>query len=267
MRTPVLLRSLTLLTTALLGLVGLTGPAHAATGSTEAGCAGTGIAEISSLTFNPPSIDPGGRSTATVQVRNCTDQPLQVSSQWYGRFQGNGTAIPPGCAAIDPVGQQISLPAAGTGSASLTYFVFSGCTATSLHLSVRISGPDGTVLGEKTADLAISGSGGPSQSCSVLYVLQSEWRGGFVATVQVSNTGTVAINGWTLVFTFSGDQRVTNAWNAVLSQSGATVTARNVPSNASIPAGGSVSFGLQGSWRTNDGHPLNYVLNGVACAG
>ena len=48
--------------------------------------------------------------------------------------------------------------------------------------------------------------------CSVAYATSSEWPGGFVANVTITNTGTSSINGWTLTFTYPGDQRVTNAW-------------------------------------------------------
>src|SRR6185503_6144164 len=79
--------------------------------------------------------------------------------------------------------------------------------------------------------------------CAVTYTRQSEWSDGFVAAVTITNTGTTAINGWTLAFTFPGDQKITNAWNATVTQTGAAVSAVNMPYNRTIAAGASTAFG------------------------
>src|SRR5690606_28482432 len=101
-------------------------------------------------------------------------------------------------------------------------------------------------------------------ACRVAY-RKNEWPGGFTADVTVTNTGSSAINGWNLTFTFPSGQRVTNGWNATISQSGATVTAQNMSYNASIPPGGSVSFGFQGTWTGSNGDPADFTLNGTRC--
>ena len=65
--------------------------------------------------------------------------------------------------------------------------------------------------------------------------------------------------------TFPGDQKITNAWNATVSQSGSSVTAANASYDAAISPGGSVSFGFQGTWVSNDTAPTSFRLNGTAC--
>ncbi len=60
-----------------------------------------------------------------------------------------------------------------------------------------------------------------------------------MANVTIANNGTSAINGWTLTFTFPGDQKITNAWNGTVSQSGENVSITNASYNAAIAAGGS----------------------------
>ena len=87
-----------------------------------------------------------------------------------------------------------------------------------------------------------------------------------VANVTVSNTGTTAINGWTVSFTFPGDQKITSAWSATVTQTGTSVTAKNVNYNATIGPGGSTSFGFQGTWTSNDTSPSSFSLNGSACS-
>ena len=84
-----------------------------------------------------------------------------------------------------------------------------------------------------------------------------------VNTLVVTDNGT--INGWTLGFTFPGDQRVTTAWNATVSQSGAAVTATNVGFNGTLAPGASTSFGFQGTWANSDAAPTAFTLNGAAC--
>ncbi|MFI5915208.1 cellulose binding domain-containing protein [Dactylosporangium sp. NPDC051541] len=104
----------------------------------------------------------------------------------------------------------------------------------------------------------------PAATCKVTYTKQ-EWPGGLVATVTIANTGGAAINGWTLKWTFPGDTTVGQAWNAAVTQSGKNATAANASYNANIPAGGSTSFGFQGSWTSNDANPAAFTLNGIPC--
>jgi acetylxylan esterase len=105
----------------------------------------------------------------------------------------------------------------------------------------------------------------PGLACHVSYATTSQWTGGFVANVTVSDTGTSPVSGWTLRFTFPGDQKITTGWNATVTQSGAGVTAANASYDASISPGGSVSFGFQGTWATSDAAPTAFTLNGTTC--
>jgi len=63
----------------------------------------------------------------------------------------------------------------------------------------------------------------------------------------VTNTGSVPINGWTVIFSWPGSQTVSQIWNATETQSGSTVTATNVSYNGPLAPGASTSFGLLGS--------------------
>ncbi len=108
-----------------------------------------------------------------------------------------------------------------------------------------------------------SGSTGGG-TCQVAYV-KNEWGGGFTANLTVTNTGITAINGWTLAWSFPGDQKVTNAWNATVNQTGSAASATNLSYNAAIAPGGNVQFGFQGTWTSNDTNPAAFTLNGTAC--
>lgn len=106
----------------------------------------------------------------------------------------------------------------------------------------------------------------PPSTCRVTYRNQSEWQGGFVATVTVQNVGAAPIDGWTVAFGFPGDQQVTSGWNATVGQTGATVTARNVDWNRVLAPNGSATFGIQGRWSASDAPPTGFTLNGAPCA-
>lgn len=102
-------------------------------------------------------------------------------------------------------------------------------------------------------------------ACHVAYITSSQWAGGFVANLTISNTGASAINGWTLGFTFPGDQKVTSSWNATVAQNGKTVTASNASYDAAISPGGSTTVGMQGTWSSSDAAPASFTLNGTPC--
>ena len=106
---------------------------------------------------------------------------------------------------------------------------------------------------------------GAAAGCLVDYGV-NQWTGGFTAAVRVT-AGDTAVNGWTVTWTYGGDQRITNGWNATVTQSGTAVTARNAAWNGSLPAGGSTEFGVQGTYSTSDAAPTGFTLNGAPCNG
>ncbi|GLH96479.1 cellulose binding domain-containing protein [Phytohabitans aurantiacus] len=92
------------------------------------------------------------------------------------------------------------------------------------------------------------------RGCTAAYSVVSQWQGGFQGEVRVT-AGSSAIGGWTVTWTFGNGQRVTQAWNATVSSSGSTVTARNVGYNGSLAAGASATFGFIGSWTGTNTAP------------
>ncbi len=86
-----------------------------------------------------------------------------------------------------------------------------------------------------------------------------------MAGVTIANTGTSAINGWTLRFTFPGDQKITSAWNGTETQSGENVTTTNASYNARVAPGGNTSLGFRGTWTNSDAGPAAFTVNGAAC--
>ncbi|MDL4819513.1 GH12 family glycosyl hydrolase domain-containing protein [Actinomadura opuntiae] len=98
------------------------------------------------------------------------------------------------------------------------------------------------------------------RGCSASLHVDNAWNDGFTATVTVTDTGDAPLSGWSADWSFAGGQRVANAWNATVTQSGQSVHAVNASYNGAVPAHGSTSFGFQGSGSA-PGTPA------VACTG
>ncbi|WP_228543508.1 cellulose binding domain-containing protein [Micromonospora sp. S-DT3-3-22] len=103
----------------------------------------------------------------------------------------------------------------------------------------------------------------PPVSCRVVWQ-PNQWSGGFTAEVSITNLG-FPVTSWTLTWSFAADQRITNAWNAQVTQSGAAVTARNAAWNGSVPQSGTVSFGVQGTSGASNPRPAAFQFNGGTC--
>jgi mannan endo-1,4-beta-mannosidase len=101
-------------------------------------------------------------------------------------------------------------------------------------------------------------------TCAVTYRL-SDWGTSFNADVTIRNTGTTAVRGWQLDFAFPGGQTLNSAWNARVTQQGSQLRATHEPWTETIPAGGSVSFGMNGSSTGGNGVPAAFTLNGASC--
>ncbi|WP_309063357.1 cellulase family glycosylhydrolase [Streptomyces sp.] len=120
---------------------------------------------------------------------------------------------------------------------------------------------------QQTAEEAgvFADSGPATGSCAVGYRI-SDWGDWFNADVTIRNTGTTAVKGWQLAFAFPGGQKLNRAWNAKAVQQGSEVRAANESWTETIPVGGTVSFGFNGSSTGANGVPAAFALNGSTCA-
>jgi endo-1,4-beta-xylanase len=102
-------------------------------------------------------------------------------------------------------------------------------------------------------------------SCAVTYKVTGSWPGGFQGDIKITNTGGTGLTSWKLAWQFTGGQQISQLWGGALTQSGQSVTVGNAAWNASVPAGGSASFGFLGSWTGDNPAPAVFTLNGAAC--
>ncbi|MFB9247767.1 cellulose binding domain-containing protein [Sphaerisporangium melleum] len=133
-----------------------------------------------------------------------------------------------------------------------------GATALITSAVAALTGALTWVAGASSADAATG--------CAVTYRITNQWGGAFGADVTITNLGD-PISGWTLTWSFTAGQQVTQAWNAAVTQAGAAVTARNEAYNGAIAKDASVSFGFNGSWTSANPAPAGFTLNGVVCTG
>ncbi|MEV7323640.1 cellulose-binding domain-containing protein [Streptomyces sp. NPDC093970] len=101
-------------------------------------------------------------------------------------------------------------------------------------------------------------------TCRVAYDLVNQWTNGFQATVTV--TTTQALSGWRVQWDFRDGQKVTQMWDANVSQSGGRVSAASASYNQSVAPNGTLSFGFLGTWSGRNSAPSGFTLNGDSCS-
>ena len=147
------------------------------------------------------------------------------------------------------------------GSVTTTTFTDSSLTASTQYtytVAAHDAANNVSAVSSGISATTQAGSGGTG-SLSVTYHVDSDWGSGFTATVTVTNKGTAAIKSWQVAWTYAGNQKVTNAWNGTVTQSGAAVTATGVSWNSAIPVGGSSSFGFQATYSGSNAAPTPTV--------
>ncbi len=111
----------------------------------------------------------------------------------------------------------------------------------------------------------------PVMACHVHYVVVSQvFKGSddwsdFTALATVTNTGNIPISGWTLSFTFPGNQRIDTTYNALFSQQDQQVMLIHLVGNKTIAAGQSLTITIVGKWMTSNPPPTIFVLNNMVC--
>jgi endo-1,4-beta-xylanase len=140
-------------------------------------------------------------------------------------------------------------------------------TLTALGGSSSNPSPSVTMTTSPPASPSVSptGGGGSPGACRVTYTVNA-WNTGFTTAITIANTGSAAINGWSLVFTLPGGQVITSGWNASYAPTSGQVTATNVSYNGTLAPNGSTGIGFQATHTGNTSKPTSFTLNGTACA-
>ncbi|WUS97186.1 cellulase family glycosylhydrolase [Streptomyces sp. NBC_00708] len=155
---------------------------------------------------------------------------------------------------------------ASSGTTSVTVTGLSAGTAYSFAVYAR------DAAGNRSARSAVvnvttdEGSTTPAGSCSVGYKVVGQWQGGFQGEITIRNTGTAAIDGWTLGFAFADGQTITNMWGGTPTQTGGSVSVAPASYTSTIAPNGTVTVGFTGSQTGTNAAPAAFTLSGAACA-
>src|SRR5713101_1535793 len=120
-------------------------------------------------------------------------------------------------------------------------------------------------LAAGTAVAITSGVATAAPACQVQYSV-NQWNTGFTAAITITNNGS-AITSWTLAYSYTGSQTLTQGWSGNWTQSGQNVTVTNASWNGSLATGGSTQIGANFSYSGTNTAPAAFTLNGVACNG
>ena len=110
-------------------------------------------------------------------------------------------------------------------------------------------------------------TGTPATSnCAVHLTNAADWGNGYAGALDITNTGTEPVNGWTLAFTFPRSwESYGGGWNANWGADGAKVSATNLDWNSAIAPGATVNIGYVGNYAGPNVLPSVFTLNGTVC--
>ncbi len=141
---------------------------------------------------------------------------------------------------------QVAAQYKGTTTTTTTTRPTTTTTTTRPTTTTTTTRPTTTTTTTTTRATTTTTPTGGSKSCAASVSVPSAWAGGFVANVTVT-AGSSAITAWKVTLSVPSGAAITNGWNAVFSGTTGSVTATNQSYNGSLGAGGSASFGFQGT--------------------
>jgi serine/threonine-protein kinase len=142
--------------------------------------------------------------------------------------------------------------------------VTAGLAAAGLTLAAYADLPGG-----EGASLAITaGQAGANRApCAVRYLTRADDASQFNVDLTLTNSGSKALDRWTLQFTFTGDQTLREGsageWTQLPT---GTVTVRGPAGDSSLRAGASRSLSFSAGYRNANPMPTAFTLNGAGCS-
>ncbi|XVV09227.1 extracellular catalytic domain type 1 short-chain-length polyhydroxyalkanoate depolymerase [Actinoplanes sp. CA-131856] len=185
------------------------------------------------------------------QTPAMTDSP---QPNWTRTRYGSSSAQAP-VEGISVAGVGHSLPLSGMARMAITFF---GLDSTVPPTTPPPTTPPPTTPPPTTPP--------PTAGACRVSATVNAWNTGLTAQVTIANTGTAAINGWSLGFALPAGQSITSGWNATYSPASGQVTARNASYNGALAPGASTTIGFQATHTGNSAAPSGFTLNGTACS-
>jgi endoglucanase len=154
-----------------------------------------------------------------------------------------------------------SVPQTATRTATATPTATRTATATPIATRTATATLTATRTATATSTATPTITPNSNSQVSVVYSVVTEWPTGATINVTVNNNSTAMINGWKVNWTFANDQKITNLWNGIFTQTGSSVTVKNEKFNSQIPVNGSVSFGFNLSYSSGNSIPTSFSVN------
>lgn len=204
-----------------------------------------------------------GTATALITVTSAANQPpvaaftvspVTGTAPLAVSFNGSGSSDPDG--SIASYAWNFGDGSTGTGVAVAHTYTAAGTFTATLTVTDN-RGATNSIA--KTINV-FNGSA----SCRVTYSITNDWGNGFQAAVTLVNTGS-PINGWTLTWSFAGNQKIYELWNGRVQQKGKNVTVRNATYNANLATGATVPIGFNATYSGANAKPTAFSLNGKPC--
>ncbi|MGH3878872.1 MAG: protein kinase domain-containing protein [Actinophytocola sp.] len=127
----------------------------------------------------------------------------------------------------------------------LTGVAAAGLAAAGVAVGVLIGNTESTgSTGTPGPASSTTASTPPEPACTARLEITNSWDAGYQAEVTLDNESAEALAGWRVRWTLPDGHEINNLWNGVDSQDGAAVTVTNEEYNATVPAGGSTTFGM-----------------------
>jgi endoglucanase len=193
------------------------------------------------------------------------DYAAEITSIWnatiVARHGGQYTIEHAGWNAMLEAGRSVAFGFIGSGNhAAPTNYQLNGTPLAGM--------PSDPVLDDPVPTAPESGTpvpttpANPDGDLTATFHVVTDWGSGFTGEVNVRNATSVALEGWTVSFNFSGE--IDTVWNGeIIGHSGTTYTVRGAHWNDGIAAGQSVAFGFNASPGGVAATLTNFLITGV----
>lgn len=250
--------------------------------SSPATSTSSSVKTSSSVPSSAPSSSSSSSSSSTCAAAQCnwygTYYPVCVTTTSGWGYENGKSCIATSTCNSQPSPYGVVTNACGTSSSSATTSSSVVSTSTSSSVKTSSSTPSSTSSAKTSSSssvvstsssVATSTSSSRSSSSSSAaankcqYVVTNEWNTGFTAAVRITNTGTTAINGWNVSWTYSDGSSLTSAWGGTLSGTN-PYSGSNLDWNKTIQPGQTVEMGMQGTKGSSTNAQIPTVT-GAAC--
>jgi len=216
-------------------------------------------------------------SSSSVASSSSSSSPSAQQCNWYGTLypvcatttSGWGYEAGKSCIAASTCSAQ---PApygiVGASSSSSVISSMKSSSSSSVSSSVTVSSSSSSkssssVVSTSSSKSSSSSSSSVATASKCKYVISNEWNTGFTAAVRITNSGTTAIDGWNVSWTYSDGTLVTSSWGGTVTGTN-PYSAANMDWNKTIQPGQSVEVGIQGE-KGSSTTALTPVVTGAAC--